>query len=347
MTDSVYVHVPFCEHICQYCAFFRQADDPARRKQWLTKLCESVRQQEFPDSLETLYFGGGTPSVLSVEEISQLRTCFPKVIRECTIEINPESLTPEKAAAYFCLGINRASIGVQSFHDDMLASIGRRHTADQARSAIGMLRAAGITNISIDLLYGLPGQSLEDVKEDVEQFLRLDLDHLSIYSLQIEENSAFGRKGIPPCDEDLEADMYEWICLRLKQAGYDHYEISSFARHGKYSRHNLTYWQDEDFMGLGPGAAGRQQGQRYHIDQNWEKVCDETDGPFEAVMMGLRTRFGIDLVQYEKRYGFDLMNRYRDVIDRWSTFFRTGNGRLYLTEQGREVLNTILLDFMD
>lgn len=347
MTCSVYVHVPFCDHICYYCGFFRQASHAEKRQAWLDKMCETARNTEFPDHLETLYFGGGTPSVLTLEELGRLRDCFPASVGEFTMEANPDGVTRKKAQTWHDLGINRISLGVQSFDDDMLAKIGRHHTAQQAEEAIEELKAAGISNLSIDLIYGLPGQTLDQVQADVERFLKLDIGHLSIYSLQIEENSVFGRQHIASCDEDLEADMYEWICARLKKAGYDHYEISSFARGDRHSRHNLVYWQDEDFKGLGPGAAGRENGQRYHIDEQWIRINEETDAPFEAIMMGLRTRFGIDLDAYETKYGINILDTYETVLERWKAYFRTDQRRLYLTEQGREVLNTILLDFMD
>lgn len=341
---SAYVHVPFCRHVCSYCAFYRSVKQD--RSGWLQRLVAQIGERQVTE-LETLYFGGGTPSLLDDAEFGAIRAQFPADIAEFTVEANPEDVTPEKAAFWKSQGVNRVSMGVQTFDDRRLQQIGRHHTGKDARQAVQMLRQAGITNLSLDLIYGLPGQDLADVQRDVETFLALDVHHLSIYSLQIEPASVFGRQGIEPCDEDLEADMYEWIVARLKKAGYDHYEISSFARDSRYSRHNLAYWQDRDFYGFSPGASGREGGERYVICPDWTKVPEETDGPFEAVMMGLRTRFGVDLARFKERYGFDPCQRYKAVIEAWQPHFHREKGRLFLDEGGREILNTILVDMME
>lgn len=338
------MHVPFCRHICHYCGFYRAVQPDHSR--WLEQLLEQITACQITE-LKTLYLGGGTPSVLDQGELGALRACFPAQIGEFTLEVNPEDVNSEKAACWASLGINRISMGVQTFDDRRLEQIGRHHTGQDARNAVRILREAGITNLSVDLIYGLPGQDLAAVQRDVEEFLSLNLPHLSIYSLQIEENSLFGRQGIIPCDEDLEADMYEWIVQRLKQDGYDHYEISSFAKNGQYSRHNLAYWQDRDFYGFGPGASGREQGQRYQIRRDWKKEPEETDGPFEAVMMGLRTRFGVDLDAFRQRYGFDVCQRYQGVLEKYQPHFHRKDGHLFLDEGGREILNTILVDMLE
>ena len=340
---SAYVHVPFCHGICSYCAFYRRVSQD--RSDWLDLVCDEIRKAEIRE-LDTLYFGGGTPSILTEEEFDRIRPLFPKQISEFTMECNPEDATDEKAAFWKSRGVNRISMGVQTFDDRFLEAIGRRHSARKAREAVEVLRSAGFENLSIDLIFGLPGQTLADVQRDVRIFLELDLPHLSIYSLQIEPESVFGKQGIDTCDEDLEADMFEWIVRTLKEAGYEHYEISSFAKPRWYSRHNLVYWQDRDFFGFGPGASGREQGQRYHIDSRGQKNPEETDAPFEALMMGLRTQFGVDLSTFRKKYGWDPEERYAEVISRYAPHFREKDGWLFLDEGGREILNTILVDML-
>ncbi|WP_294731549.1 radical SAM family heme chaperone HemW [uncultured Faecalibaculum sp.] len=340
---SAYVHVPFCHGICAYCAFYRQVSQD--RSAWLQQICQQIRETDI-GHLDTLYFGGGTPSILTEAEFDELRRLFPKDVPEFTLECNPEDVTPQKAAFWRSRGVNRVSMGVQTFDDRRLKAIGRRHTGEQALGAVKTLQEAGITNLSIDLIFGLPGQTLADVQRDVNRFLSLDLPHLSIYSLQIEPDSVFGRRGVQPCDEDLEADMYEWIVRRLKEAGYEHYEISSFAKPGWYSRHNLAYWQDRDFYGFGPGASGREQGERYHMDQAGKRIPDETDAAFEALMMGLRTQFGVDLEAYISRYGTDPRQEHAPVIRKYAPHFQEQDGRLFLGEAGREILNTILVEML-
>ena len=357
MVKSCYVHVPFCDSICSYCDFSRTIASPSVKEEWLKQIVAEIQTTRV-EGLSTLYFGGGTPSSLSSEQIEKLASGFQNHLDkeyEWTIECNPESVTLEKAKTYARLGINRISLGVQTFKDSLLLAIGRKHTKETILHAIDTLRSVGLTNISIDLIYALPNQSLADVKADLEQFLALDLPHLSIYSLQIEENSVFGKQNLQPADSDLEADMYDCICSCLKEHGYEHYEISSFCKPGMYSRHNLSYWMDEDFLGIGCGASGRINGIRYdnnrnlrrYIQEGVQSVEQETDGPFEAIMMGLRTSFGVDLLRFKQKYGFDLMERYAPVLKRYEDKLCIEKNHLFCTESGFHILNTILIDFLD
>jgi oxygen-independent coproporphyrinogen-3 oxidase len=249
-------------------------------------------------------------------------------------------------------------LGVQSFQNELLNKIGRHHARQDIFQAVSLLKKAGIQNISIDLIFALPGQSLQNVLEDLDDFFALGIDHLSIYSLQIEENSVFGKQHLQPADEDLEAQMYETIVKVMKEHGYEHYEISSFARNHKYSKHNLAYWQDKTYAGIGYGACGRENGVRYdhvsslkgYIANPLKKIIDESskeDAPFEAIMMALRTRFGLDLKAWNQKYGLDFVEEYKDVL---SKYLQNGliieNDCLKADEAGMEILNTILVDFM-
>ena len=356
MAKSCYVHVPFCDSICSYCDFSRTIASDAMKEKWLNQICKEIKNRRV-ETLSTLYFGGGTPSSLSVEQIQRLAQSFISFESnyEWTIECNPESVTEEKIKAYVQLGINRISLGVQTFNDSLLTSIGRKHSRKTILQAIECIQENGISNISIDLIYALPNQSLEDVRLDLDTFLALDLPHLSIYSLQIEENSVFGKQHLQPIDEDLEADMYDLICDTLKKAGYEHYEISSFCKPNMYSRHNLAYWTDQDFIGIGCGASGREDGIRYDNDRSLNKyvqqgVCrieQESDAPFEAIMMGLRTSFGVDLIQFKERYGYSIEERYASVLNKYKNELFIENGCLKCSEFGLHILNTILIDFLE
>ena len=206
-------------------------------------------------------------------------------------------------------------------------------------------------------MYALPEQSLEDIKKDLEIFLDLDIKHLSIYSLQIEENSVFGRQNLKPVDEDIEADMYELICKTMEKAGYLHYEISSFCKPGYHSKHNLAYWQDEDFIGLGCGASGKENNVRYDNTRSLKTyiesganpyIYEETqkDKAFNAIMMALRTTFGLDIQKWNQRYDQDFIKRYQSILDKYHDVLKLENGILYPSREAMEILNTILVDFL-
>ena len=351
-----YVHIPFCNHICFYCGFTRFQSN--RVDEYISALERERKSLSF-SKCKTLYFGGGTPSSLTIEQFKKVASLFKDTLDtdyEWTVECNPDSLNMEKISLFKELGVNRISLGVQSFSNSLLQSIGRHHTKEDIIHCIEWLRNEGITNISIDLIYGLPNQTMDDVKNDLEMFLTLDLPHLSIYSLQIEENSIFGKKGIQPCDEDLEADMYECICSVLKKNGYIHYEISSFCKEGMYSKHNLCYWNDSDFIGIGCGASGR-EGIRYDhtnvLNEYIQNPCQrfyvessKEDRAFEAIMMSLRTCFGLDIQQFNTKYDCDFMCLYKDILDKYSEYLCIENNFLRVNERGMEILNSILIDFI-
>lgn len=364
MPRSAYVHIPFCTSICSYCAFARTASldlqDP-----WLKQITCEIRDglqraaQNEPDfRLETVYFGGGTPSVLSDEQLATLAGCFAGYIddeTEWTMEINPESVNKKRLEFFASLGINRLSVGVQSFDDGSLKQMNRHHTAQQAIAVIDEARQAGFDNISADLIYALPWQSLSDLQKDLDCFLQLHLPHLSIYSLQIEENSVFGKSGLELADEDLEADGYELICRTLKAHGYRHYEISSFAKEGYPSRHNLAYWSDAFYFGFGYGAAGYDEGGFYHhegslhdyIQSGCRKVYDsDLDPAFTAIMMGLRTCYGLNIDAWQKRYQRSIHD-FDSVLQAYCSELSIQNGYLQVNERGMEILNTILVDFLE
>lgn len=352
---SCYVHIPFCDSICSYCDFCRMVASESTKDRWLQRIVEEIKMQDV-SNLDTLYFGGGTPSSLSLVQFETLASCFQGA-KEFTVECNPESLTLDKIRLYKKYGVNRISLGVQSFQDPLLRKINRKHTKEDVMRCISLLKEHGIFNISIDLMYGLPGQSLLDLKADLEIFHSLDLVHLSIYSLQIEANSVFGKQRIEPCDPDLEADMYEYICLYLENHGFLHYEISSFCKPGYYSKHNLAYWQDEDFLGIGVGASGKEAGIRYDntkfLKQYLEQgscrcFIDETkeERAFDAIMMALRTSFGLDVLKWNARYGMDFFKRYDLVLKKYADVLTIQDSFVVPSVQAMEILNTILVDFL-
>ena len=393
--ENIYVHVPFCAHLCHYCAFEKSLNlsqiDP-----WLDQIVKEANDfiekklEENPDwKIETLYFGGGTPSVLNQEQLRRLSKPFLKVLSfredyearnepsnkeqkqnpsgsatyEWTIEVNPETVDQADLNFYRQSGINRLSIGIQSFDDEVLKRINRKHSSDQALKVIEQARKAGFENISCDLIFALPGQDFESVKHDVKTFIDLGIEHISIYSLQIEENSVFGKQNLKPVDSDLEADEFEWIIAALKEAGYEHYEISSFVKNRKYSRHNLSVWMAQNYAGIGFGACGRNSNGYYHHDNSLftymkEEPKIEYDGSdfyFTDLMLGLRTQFGVDIQQWNQNYSSLFGCLLPDLIFRMNeenrSFFEIviidKKERLCLNEKGREILNTILFDLLE
>lgn len=353
---NCYIHIPFCDSICFYCDFCRVVS--SKKNQYLDALELEIKTHGVHD-IDTLYFGGGTPSSLSIDQLTRLCSFFKPYLNnsyEWTIECNPDSLDLEKIKLFKEMGVNRISLGAQTFDNTLLKQIGRRHSAQDVFRCIKELRQEGIENISIDLIYGLPNQTINQLNSDLSMFLQLDLPHISIYSLQIEENSVFGKKNVQPIDEELEEQMYDLICQRLSE--YNHYEISSFCKEGKHSMHNLCYWSDNDFIGFGCGASGKENNVRYDhvfnineyinnpLAKTWIEESRE-EQMFDAIMMSLRTSFGLDIDKFNKKYQTDFYSRYENVIKKYISFFDCTKKRIVCTQKGRDVLNTILIDFME
>jgi oxygen-independent coproporphyrinogen-3 oxidase len=262
MIEHLYVHIPFCPNICPYCAFYKESAGRDRVERCLDAILEE--SVGWSDRLrpKTLFLGGGTPSALSPAQLTRLLQGLAERIdfgslQEATIEMNPATVAPDKAELLLSLGINRASMGVQSWDDAVLRTLGRTHDADKAEESFEVLRKAGFENLSIDLIFGVPGQSLESWHESLERSLRLAPEHLSAYGLTYEEDTEFfrllGRGEMAP-DEGLEADQFELTAKLLGVAGYLQYEVSNYALPGRESLHNSAYWSGKDYLGLGPSA---------------------------------------------------------------------------------------------
>ncbi len=264
--------------------------------------------------ISTVFFGGGTPSILEARHLRQIFEALHRDFQvepdaEITLEANPESITLEKADAWKDVGINRLSIGLQVFDNALLKKIDRLHTVEEFLAAYQAVRQAGFDNVSIDLIYGFEGQTLDSWQDTLRSTVALNPEHLSLYALKIEDHTPFAARGLR-VDEDMEADMYEWARSYLRAQGYEQYEISNFSRRGKFCRHNLIYWRQEDYIGLGAGAVGCVQGCRwenhktlhaYHEDVGCgrlprasQEVLDARTRQFERLMLGLRLREGLE-----------------------------------------------------
>lgn len=364
MIRAMYVHVPFCDSICAYCDFGRCKMQSSLAKRWLLAIERELKNRKLTDKLETMYIGGGTPSALSVSQLEKLLSLLDKYtseVKEYTMEANPENLSAEKLAVMKKHGVNRVSLGVQSFNDELVKRIERHHDKKRIDQVLDQIHESGIHNISIDLMYGLPGQTLEMLANDLKTAASDSrISHISIYSLTIEEHSKFGRQGIEPCDNELEGRMYELICETLPKKGYKHYEISNFAKSGYESKHNQMYWQYADYVGLGCGASGKENHIRYDrpfqlMDYlNDQEKCElielsKKDEMFEMIMMGLRMKKGIDLTHFENLFGCSLMDVYPFAVNEniKRGWLKLAEGRLFPSEQGMTFLNDVLLAFMD
>ena len=360
MTRALYVHVPFCDKICAYCDFMRVITHPKLIEDYLNALKRELDSLPF-SAYRTIYLGGGTPTALNDQQLERLLILLKPTasqVEEYTIEINPESLTPSKAALIRAYGINRASIGVQSFDDQELKLLHRGHQVADIRRSLETLIDHGITNLSIDLIYGLPLQTLESFDRSLRLAMTLPIRHLSLYSLTIEPHSEFGRLKVKKMDDEREEDFYFHAIEVLRQHGFNQYEISNFTRSDP-SQHNLTYWRYEDYRGIGPGAVSLIEGKRI---ENTKNLMDYFAGTFNAsiealsdqdqrdefILMGLRVREGIALSRYRKRYGRDLLKDYPHT----ETLIKQGllelNGELLrATDRGYPLLLTLLGELLE
>ncbi len=357
---GLYVHIPFCHSKCLYCDFYSTPDRSAVDGVIDALKAEFARRRhDIGGPYKTVYIGGGTPSILSQRQFASLVSALPlDDCEEFTIEVNPEDVTPEIAAFWHRLGVNRVSMGVQSFDDRELKAVGRRHDALTAVRAYDCLRDAGFGNISCDLIYGLPGQSLESWRKSLGRLVEMAPEHISAYSLTYEEGTALTRlrnKGrIKAADDDLYADMYYHLIDRLDAAGYRHYEISNFARPGMTSRHNSSYWTGEPYLGLGPGAYSFDGKHRIYNSPSIkdylagapEVIEDETDTDIvnDAIITALRTDAGLRLDAVADDYRRDIMRSAEKYLDSGDLIL--DNGRLVIKERSWLIADAIMRDLL-
>ena len=351
--DSIYIHIPFCEKKCAYCDFVSL---PQNKWEGIFDSYPHLLRRELElwdddldfSPLKTIYFGGGTPSLLSPDDVSSLLSLFPKA-EEITLEANPDSLNEEKAHAFLQAGANRLSLGIQSFDDNLLHAMGRVHNSELAKKSLAEARAAGFGNIGIDLIYGLPEQSLDMWRADIESAITLAPQHMSLYCLSLSEITPWGlqkQKGeLALPSDDTAADMFELARDLLEQAGFRHYEIANFAKPGYESSHNTAYWQRKNYLGLGAAAASCIAEHRWVNSRDVVEYAEAIENKLlpiieeevlnidqviaEAIFLGLRLMDGIDFAAFEKQYGLDPRKRFRRQISKL-----TKEGLLEADEKG-------------
>ncbi len=369
MARHIYVHIPFCARKCSYCDFYSVAApdkinaffDALRKEIENTKIIEDVN----PDSTDTVYFGGGTPSVpdagLICETLSLIKEHFSiKPDAEITIECNPASVTKEKFVSYKNAGFNRVSIGIQSLHDKTLKTLGRLHDRSRAIETIKEAKDAGFTNISCDLMIGIPGQTKEEILEDAKTLVDMGVSHVSMYSLIIEEGTPFydRYKNIEDfVDPDLERDMYHSLRDYLKISGLDPYEISNC---GKTSVHNMSYWKGMEYYAFGPAASGYLNGIRFSHDRSVDeyiadpmKVTEDEilsldEKAREYVMLMLRTSGGPDKKEFHDRFGKDIFEEYKEETDKLLSqgLITSDDDGFRLTKKGLDFANLAFEEFI-
>lgn len=331
------MHIPFCTQICYYCDFSKVFIKNQPVDDYLRALVREFESYGI-HRLRTLYMGGGTPTAITAQQLDYILSELTKfldlsMLEEFTIEANPGDLDADKIAVLKNSAVNRVSLGVQTFNNKHLKKIGRSHNETQIYESIDALKGAGFDNISIDLIYALPGQTLADVKDNVAKALALDIPHLSLYSLILEHHTVFmnktrrGKLNLPT--EDLEAEMFDYILEQMKGAGFDHYEIANFARPGFESKHNLVYWDNEEYFGCGAGASGYLNGIRYRNRgpiQHYlkavaegnarlsEEVLTKKEQMEEEVFLGLRKNKGVSISRFETKFETSFEGIYGQVV---------------------------------
>ena len=364
---GLYIHIPFCSSRCVYCGFYSTTGLELRER-YVDAVCKEIELRRSNNPIRTIYLGGGTPSQLSTEQLKRILDSayiYNKVENdaEVTIEMNPDDVNKETAEALREFPVNRISMGAQTFDNERLKFLHRRHDASQVKGAVETLRQTGFRNISIDLMYGFPNQTLDEWKTDIEKALELDVEHISTYCLMYEEGTALYKlleQGkVAEIDEELEREMYYTLINRLESAGYEHYELSNFARKGYRSRHNSSYWRGIPYIGIGAAAhsydiktrswniadinkyiAAMEQGQRLYE----EEMIDADTRYNDAITVELRTEEGLDLTtlsQDQRQYCIANAKRHLDAH-----LLKLQDNHLALTKEGLFVSDMVMSDLM-
>jgi oxygen-independent coproporphyrinogen III oxidase len=370
---GLYIHVPFCSAICNYCNFNRGLFEAELKTRYVAGLLTEIRRAGTGAAADTIYFGGGTPSLLEPDEIGEIIAACASSFdlaadREVTLEANPESVTEARLAAYRAAGVNRVSFGVQSFREDELRRLSRLHSVERARMAVAEARAAGFDNISLDLMMWLPKQQISEWLESVDQAIEVGPEHLSLYILEVYPNAPLkeemARSAWSQAADDDAADMYMTAFERLEAAGYEQYEISNVARPGRESRHNLKYWTDGDWLGFGCGAHSTSDGVRWKnvaaTGDYLEKVSRGESPAIDrrqltaaerlgdALFTGLRLTKGVNLGRIRERYGVDVWARHGRELESFveADCLRREGERLWLTRRGMLLAHEIMALFV-
>lgn len=360
--SSLYIHIPFCEHICHYCDFPKLQYFTSLAEKYLEMLQEELTSSNINHSLKTIYIGGGTPTSLEdhlFEKLLNMLQPYSKDVEEFTIEANPESLSIKKLTMLKKYGVNRISLGVESTDDKILALLNRHHAFNDVKTAIRHARKLGFNNINVDLILGLPQVTKNMLLQDINSLIDLEVEHISCYSLSIHPHTKFYLDGIKEVSDDYSRELYDLIANQLTEAGFIHYEVSNWAKPGRFSLHNLTYWKDDQYYGIGLGASGFVDKYRY---RNTNSINQYNNGQFLGskelvtyeddkvyyLMLSLRTILGLSFDEYQKRFGEDFLSIHQPSI---TSFINEGllkieDNHLIPTYEGMMILDQIVVQFM-
>ena len=359
MIESLYIHIPFCDSICSYCSFKKQIYNEEQSKKYILNLLDDLKR--IPKcSLKTIYIGGGTPSSLADNDLEILLSNLKPLLKEdyeFTIESNPENLTFNKAKIFNKYGVNRVSIGVQTFNEKFLKLLSRKHSLNDINEAVNNLLLNNINNINFDLIYGLPFQALNDFILDIKYLKNFPLTHVSLYSLTIDENTIFNNLKYEEADEDLLRDMSDEATKILSEYGFNKYEVSNYSKPNYESKHNLTYWFDNEYYGIGISASGYENNIRYKNITSLRKYnegerkfeeekVDDFNHEYEFIMLNLRTKYGIDLNRYKEIFNKDFLKTYKNEIEKLSDFIIIYNNKITVKDNNYMILNTLILEFI-
>lgn len=355
---SVYIHIPFCSSICTYCDFCKQLYNTNNVEKYLNALEIEIRDRYNDEELDTLYIGGGTPSSLNMLELNRLFEIIKllnlKENIEFTFECNVNDITEELIILLKNNKVNRISIGIESFNKDKLKFMERFADFEDVSNKIEMIRNIGINNINVDLMYAIPNETLKDLKKDLDLIIKLKPDHISTYSLILEEYTKLSLQEVKPIDEELELEMYNYIRKKLAKKKYIHYEISNFSLEGKESIHNLNYWNNDEYYGFGLGAHGYIDGIRYENTKNFNKYIEENFVSKQEIvgfkekqdyelMLGFRKIKGINLEEFYDKYGVNMQEVYpiKPLVKNKDLIYK--EGYIFINPDKLYIMNEILL----
>ncbi len=362
MIKSAYIHIPFCDSICSYCDFCKLLKNNEWINLYLNALEKEIKGKYKGEVLDTIYIGGGTPSSLSIEQLNKLFNIL-KILKfsetiEFTFECNIENITKEKLELLYKNGVNRLSIGIQAFSEKYLKYLNRKHDVKMVSDKISIAKTIGFKNINIDLIYALKNQTIEELNNDLDLFLKLDISHISTYSLIIEPNTKLYIDNTENIDEYIDYDMYKLICKKLEKNGYNHYEVSNFSKPGYQSKHNLTYWNNEEYYGFGMGASGYIDNVRYdntrglneYLKGNYVKdkhLVEKKEKIENEFILGFRKIKGINKLSFKEKYNLDIKS-----IDIVNTLLKENKlledeKNIYINSDYIYVSNDIIVNFID
>lgn len=359
MAKNAYIHIPFCKGKCNYCTFVSFCDF-ALKDAYINSLISQIKAEYKGEELETLYFGGGTPSLLPIEDFEKIISLFKFANNaEITVEVNPESVDESYLSGLKNLGINRISIGSQTFDDEILKIIGRIHNSEQIKNTVMLAKMVGFENISLDLIYGLPSQDLCGFKRDLLEVIALDVQHVSLYGLKIEEGCYFYTHAPSlTADHDLQADMYLQAVEILTDDGFEHYEISNFSKKSYNSNHNLNYWNNKTYYGFGCAASGYIDEIRFQnvqdlneyiqtpLNREFEQKLSKEEILEEEIFLGFRKIAGININEINQKFGVDFEKKYTKILDKYSDYFEKTDQGYALNLSGLLISTEILSEFI-